>query len=1192
MSMAYFTDSGRTIDLGHQIGKGGEGIVYSIQGDLHNVAKVYMNNQPPEVHQKLLSMVANPPSDPTLHGPTKHRSIAWSSEVLYSDRQKLQFVGFIMPFIDMKNFQKILSYLNYKSRKQTLSGAFTWLHLHATAHNLASCIAAIHEKGYCVGDLNESNILVQPSTPLTVIDCDSFQVRDATSGKLFRCKVGKPEYTAPEIIDYKYADIDRTQETDCFALGVMIFQLLMEGFHPYQARGRLVDNAPSPRDKIKLGIFPYNTGLKGIEPPEYAPSFNILAPEIQALFIRCFDAGHKDPSVRPTAKEWMAALRSLLPNFITCKTNENHRYLPHTNCPWCDRLATLGEDYNSFPSPVGMQFRLPDPNNQMGSKQEREAFLQTFIEWALMDNYISPQEEASILNQGQKIGISEKDIRKLIDKEIRKRGLLPGGNPPMLTVDRTDFAFRDVKKGSIFHETIEISNTGEGVLTGTISSNVQWITIQGTIAPNVKNQSQKVQLTVDTSNLPFGFSGTGKAVIKTNGGDTVISVSLTTEGLSILLGKVRASYIPLSASIFGFIGSFLRGPNLWGLAYISALFFGMWYKLEYIREQGIKRDLERVKQIALGFLMGWGGLIVVSILKAIFESLSRFSGFLIGASVFGVATYLFSKKGLELSLNKGINISKYPPAVMQVASVGIVVLAIIVHSGGGPVVKKASYTPAPVPAAVPSPKVPVININNALIAAGLDNNQVPFGVSTSFSSENKRLYYYVSYNGAVPDRTVFVYKWYKHGNLINEAQFTLKYASGNAWNYLDYDFQPGTYEVRLYVEGREIQKSNFRVEEKTEPLVKTKPLKITRSVIAEGLDSSNNPIGIGNDFSAGNRSLYCYVTYTEGIPDKTILEYRWYKGGNEIRNFKWTIKDASGYVWNYLTYNFEPGTYEVRLYVDGHEIQKNIFRIKEKSEAVVQTKPFRVKTWGFGPGGGKGVDIQLVSADVGKDRITIGFSVKSEDHKDILLYGKALQPEPSGRFYGESLYIVDDRGKKVYTTTGFVGGRQSKFNSSANQISFDPGEEIIIFAEFPQVSEDAKSFKFVSPMLHGHQNEWWWDRIALKSFKVKEGIPSPLEQVKPSSPSALPEIDIAGLENRIQTAFSYNIRLKNIFVKVDENLNANLRGYVETQGDKVLAIDIARSYKEINQVNDQIQVKLISSPPLPPPPPWLRKKLK
>ena len=683
MSNIYYIYSGTTINLDREIGRGGEGACYLIHGYPSDVAKIYLKQQPPEIHRKILAMVQNPPHDPTVNGPTKHRSIAWPSDILYSDRQKTNFAGFIMPKIDMKVFRKILNYSNPKDRLKTFMGAYTWFHLYTTVYNLASCIAAIHERGYCIGDINESNILVHPRTPLTLIDCDSFQVKDSSSGKIWRCKVGKPEYTAPEILNYKYEDIDRTQETDCFAMGVIIFQLLMEGFHPYAAKGKLVDNSPTTRDKIEKGIFPYTASLRGIEPPSDAPSFDILHYEIKSLFKRCFDSGHKNPSLRPPAKEWMSVLKKLNQDIIKCSINENHRYFNHlSSCPWCERIKKTGID--TFQSPVGLQVQVLDPNNQMISKQEREAYLLTFIEMALMDGYVSPTEEAYLIDQGLKLHIPEKDTKKLIADEIKKKGLPTGIGTPVLHIDKNYIEFKNVKIGSNPYETFEISNIGDGTMTGTISSSVQWIKVPTAIAPNMEHQSQKIQVTIDTSKLPYGFSGSGTVSIKTNGNNANISVSLTTEGLSILLAKFRLSYTPLLTVISGFIFSFISTENLWhvmDIASFTPVPFAVWFMILRIREKGIKSTFERIKLVGLGVLIGaiGGELIVFGILKKTIYPYPHSSGFLMGAYMFGSLAYLLSKQGLEIFLNRGIDLFRWNPLFIRGASIGVVVLAIFIH---------------------------------------------------------------------------------------------------------------------------------------------------------------------------------------------------------------------------------------------------------------------------------------------------------------------------------------------------------------------------------------------------------------------------------------------------------------------------------------------------------------------------------
>ena len=59
-------------------------------------------------------------------------------------------------------------------------------------------VSAIHDAGYVIGDLNQSNILVTSRGLVTFIDTDSFQVKE--DGRRYLCLVRTPEYVAPELV--------------------------------------------------------------------------------------------------------------------------------------------------------------------------------------------------------------------------------------------------------------------------------------------------------------------------------------------------------------------------------------------------------------------------------------------------------------------------------------------------------------------------------------------------------------------------------------------------------------------------------------------------------------------------------------------------------------------------------------------------------------------------------------------------------------------------------------------------------------------------------------------------------------------------------------------------------------------------------------------------------------------------------
>jgi DNA-binding helix-hairpin-helix protein with protein kinase domain len=101
--------------------------------------------------------------------------------------------------------------------------------------------------------------------------------------------------------------------------------------------------------RIRNGYFPYARGRTGIEPSPLAPPFEMLHPDLQALFVRCFEEGHRNRSVRPRVKDWLEALEGpegaegAEDALQQCGQNEQHYYWVHwSGCPWCERQQALG----------------------------------------------------------------------------------------------------------------------------------------------------------------------------------------------------------------------------------------------------------------------------------------------------------------------------------------------------------------------------------------------------------------------------------------------------------------------------------------------------------------------------------------------------------------------------------------------------------------------------------------------------------------------------------------------------------------------------------------------------------------------------------------------------------------------------------------------------------------------------------
>jgi DNA-binding helix-hairpin-helix protein with protein kinase domain len=103
-----------------------------------------------------------------------------------------------------------------------------------SAINSARAFATLHSAGQVVGDINHSNLMVSDNATVALIDCDSFQITDGSN--VFRCSVGVPEFTPPELQGSNFLTETRTTHHDAFALAVMIFHLLFLGRHPYDPK--------------------------------------------------------------------------------------------------------------------------------------------------------------------------------------------------------------------------------------------------------------------------------------------------------------------------------------------------------------------------------------------------------------------------------------------------------------------------------------------------------------------------------------------------------------------------------------------------------------------------------------------------------------------------------------------------------------------------------------------------------------------------------------------------------------------------------------------------------------------------------------------------------------------------------------------------------------------------------------------
>lgn len=324
--------AGNPRQIGLELARGGQAIVYRVPGSPPMLAKIYPSPMSDDTRAKIQWMIDH---HPPLSGATSgHLPTAWPTELLWDSKRNP--VGFLMP--QAVDAVPILKASNPRTRRRELP-SFDLRYLYRTGRNLAVAVHAVHENGYVIGDLNESNILITRQALVTIIDADSFQV--TANGRVFHCPVGKVEFTAPELQSASFANAIRTKAHDHFALAVMLFQLAMNGNHPYRSIWTGTSDPPSLGEKIALGCFPYASKKRyPVLPPSGQPSLSVLHPQLVALFQCAFVQGHNSPIQRPSAREWSEALAAAEKDLVLCP--QKHWYPGHLpGCPMCDRPAAV-----------------------------------------------------------------------------------------------------------------------------------------------------------------------------------------------------------------------------------------------------------------------------------------------------------------------------------------------------------------------------------------------------------------------------------------------------------------------------------------------------------------------------------------------------------------------------------------------------------------------------------------------------------------------------------------------------------------------------------------------------------------------------------------------------------------------------------------------------------------------------------
>jgi len=318
-------NNGSPIILSKELGRGGEGTVFVIQGNPSVVAKIYNKIPDHEKTNKISAMIG-------MGNERLLKLATWPINSLYTKDNKL--IGFTMP--KLVDHRPISNLYSPKQRLQEFPKA-DWRFLIHAAINTARAFSIVHEAGQVIGDVNHGNLLVTHDATVKFIDTDSFQIY--SGGKYWLCEVGVSTHQPPEMQNQSsYKGIIRTPNHDNFGLAVLIFQLLCLGRHPFS--GRYSGAGDMPLEKAILECrYAYasdNTLTKMSPPPASLPMI-ALTPNLRLYFERAFSKEGEKLGFRPSPQDWITALSELSSKLKPCPINQSHHSIVDMkNCPWCD----------------------------------------------------------------------------------------------------------------------------------------------------------------------------------------------------------------------------------------------------------------------------------------------------------------------------------------------------------------------------------------------------------------------------------------------------------------------------------------------------------------------------------------------------------------------------------------------------------------------------------------------------------------------------------------------------------------------------------------------------------------------------------------------------------------------------------------------------------------------------------------
>lgn len=392
------------LQLGRDLGEGGEGVIYEADAGGDLVAKIYHSGEDAaDRYEKLKAMVGN---NPNIDG------LCWPVALLKNSAG--EFVGYLMPRARGKELATTVFRPGRGCQRLSQNMGWTRRSLAQIAENIAAAFEQMHRKGILMGDVNPRNFLVSKECKVYLVDCDSYQFGS------YSCPVGTDLYTPPEVHEriraglQKGFNYSRTEHNERYSLAVLLFEVIMLGKAPYVSRN---NDAQDVVDAIIAGDFPYpfkdsstgQTGRMAAPLGQWRDIWSHTTFKVKKQFYATFTKENND---RPSAAEWRETMAEygrtiekgyssdeLIPRGfkdVSQSGDEDVTAMIQVECERCHHIFTMAKDQYEVKKrrgePIlcsvdeGLRTMLRKMNREIQCSQCGKSFMGTSLDWVEQKN--------------------------------------------------------------------------------------------------------------------------------------------------------------------------------------------------------------------------------------------------------------------------------------------------------------------------------------------------------------------------------------------------------------------------------------------------------------------------------------------------------------------------------------------------------------------------------------------------------------------------------------------------------------------------------------------------------------------------------------------------------------------------------------------------------------------------------------